>query len=78
MRLELLNRLPEDALAVLAQVHLAADVDPFGGASGFETQLVERGVVDEPIKGFCKVRHHDIGGFAFEVLRVWGSSDGLV
>ena len=54
LRLERLESLPEDALAVLAQVQFAADVNPFGGASGFETQLVEGDVVDEPVEPFVE------------------------
>ena len=54
LRLEHLDNLPEDALAVLAQVEFAADVNPFGGAFGFETQLVEGDVVDEPVEPFVE------------------------
>ena len=50
----LLHGLPEDALAVLAGVQLAADVNPFGGAFGFEAELVEGDVVNEPVEPFVE------------------------
>ena len=50
----LLHGLPEDALAILRGVGFAADVNPFGGAFGFETKLVEGDVVDEPVEPFVE------------------------
>ena len=78
LRLEHLDSLPEDALLVLAGVWFAADVNPFGGAFRFETKLVEGDVVDEPVEDVRKLRHHDVGGFAGEVLGVGNSAYGLV
>ena len=54
LRLVRLNSLPENALAILAQAEFAADVNPFGGASGFEAQLVEGDVVNQPVEPFVE------------------------
>ena len=53
-------------------------MNPFGGAFEFEARLVEGGVVNEPVEGVCKFRHHDVCRFAFLMLGIRDSAYGPV
>ena len=56
----------------------AKRLNPFGGAFGFEAELVEGCIVNQPVEGVCKFRHYDVRCFAFEVLGVRDSAYGSV